>query len=196
MYWLAFVIFSLALYLPPLGLAGPLWHWAARQVWVVPLVHWRWPAWWAYAFWLTVAYLALGTLLHLAHRRLPRGSPLGLVALRLSGAGLGSLGVAGACVAATVALLAWPVLPAMTAMYGWQLAVSPPVALLAGLYLLAEALRMAEDNIWADRAFAAWRLRWLAERGLSHMPEARSAAGRGLGAPWARGDSDRRNAER
>jgi len=165
MYWLAFLILSLALYLPPLIPARHLWAWAERQVWVVPAVGWHWPAWLASAFWLTVAYLALGTLLHAAHLRLPDGTAGGDLARRLSRASLGSLDVVAASVAAAVVLLAWPVLPGLGAVYGWRLAISPPVAMLAGLYLLAEALRLAEDNLWADRAIAAWRARWLAEHG-------------------------------
>ena len=169
MYWLAFVAFSMALYAPPLDLARQLWWWAAQQVWIVPLVGWRWPPGVAYAFWLAAAYLALGTVLHLgigrsaASGRLPAAN--GLV-LRLSRAGLGGLGVVGAGVAVAIVFLAWPALPTMQALYGWGLALSPPVVALAGIYLLAEVARMAEDNLWADRAVAAWRRRWLAERGL------------------------------
>ncbi|HOG47203.1 MAG TPA: hypothetical protein PLJ35_02230 [Anaerolineae bacterium] len=166
MSWLAFVILSLALYAPPFGLAWRLWSWALRQVWIVPLVRWRCPAGLAAGFWLTAAYLALAALLHLAHRRLPSASWPARLAWRLSGAGLGGLGVLGALAAAAVLLLAWPILPLARAVFGWALAISQPTAGLAGLYLLAEALRMAEDNLWADRAFAAWRRRWLAERGL------------------------------
>ena len=166
MYWLAFVAFSLVLYAPPFELARHLWRWAVQQNWVVPLLAWRWPAGVAYIFWMAVAYLALGTLLHLAHRRVPPTAPLGRLALRLSQAGLGSLGVVAAGVAGATILLAWPLLPIMTALYGWGLAISPPVVVLAWLYLLAEALRMAEDNLWTDHAFVAWRRRWLAEHGL------------------------------
>jgi hypothetical protein len=165
MYWLAFLILSLALYLPPVVPARHLWAWAERQVWVVPVAGWHWPAWLAAAFWLTVAYLALGTLMHLAHRRLPSGTAAGELARRLSRANLGSLDVVAAGVAAAVLLLAWPVLPGLAAIYGWRLAISPPVAILAWLYLLAEALRLAEDNLWADLAAEAWRSRWLAEHG-------------------------------
>ncbi len=145
MYWLTFVAFSVALYAPPLELARHLWHWAAQQVWVVPLAGWRWPPGVAYAFWLAVAYLTVGTLLHLARRQSP-SPPAGDLALRLSRAGLGGLGVIGAGVAAAIIFLAWPVLPTMAALYGWRLALSPPVVALAGLYLLAEAARMAEPN--------------------------------------------------
>ena len=164
MFWLAFVILSLALYLPPVVPARHLWAWAARQEWVVPAIGWRWPAWLAFVFWLTSVYMALGTLLHLAHRRLPDGAAAKL-ARRLSQASLGSIDVVAAAMAAAVVLAAWPVAPGLQALYGWRLAISPPVATLAGLYLLAEALRLAEDNLWADRAVAAWRLRWLAEHG-------------------------------
>ncbi len=166
MFWLTFVILSLVLYMPPFDLARRLWAWAAVQTWVVPLVGLRWPAWLAYASWLAVIYLALATALHFAHRRLPQGSRLESTALYLSRASLGSLGVWADLAAVLALLLAWPILPGCRNLYGWRLAISTPVAALAGLYVLAEALRLAEDNLWADRAYAAWRRRWLAERAL------------------------------
>ena len=165
MYWLSFLLLSLALYLPPLDPARRLWAWAERQYWYVPIIYWHWPAWLAYTFWLTVVYLALGTALYLAHRRWAGESHLGRGLLAVSRASLGGLGAVVWAVAALVVLLAWPILPACQVMYGWTAAISPPVAALAALYLLAEAVRMAEEHHWVDRAFAAWRREWLQEQG-------------------------------
>jgi len=165
MYWLSFLILSLVLYVPPLNLAQQLWHWAVRQEWRLLLLGGGAPAWWAYSSWLFLIYLGLGTALHLVHRRLPEGSRLARAAVRLSQAGLGGLGALAVLVALIVLLLAWPILPAAQMMYGWRHAVSLPVATLAGLYLLAEALRLAEINLWADRAIAAQRTLWLTEHG-------------------------------
>ncbi len=165
MYWLTFVAFSLLLYLPPLNLAGRLWQWAAWQQWHVLLVGWRVPPGTAYLFWLTVVYLGVATLWHLAQRRLPGDSRLGSLALRASRADLGPLGVIAPLAAVATLLLTWPLLPAAQVIYGWHYAISPPVAALAYLYLLAEGLRLAEVNVWADRAFAARRVAWLVEHG-------------------------------
>ena len=68
-------------------------------------------------------------------------------------------------VALAVVVLAWPILRAARMLFGWRHSISLPVAALAGLFLLAEALRIAENNFWADRAFAAQRMRWLSEHG-------------------------------
>jgi hypothetical protein len=165
MYWSSFLILSLALYLPPLNLAYHLWAWARRQEWWLLLLGWRSPAWPAYVSWLALAYLGLGTALHVLHRRQPGDGRLARAAMRLSRAGLGGLEVLAAAVALVVLLLAWPVLPAARVIYGWDHAISLPVATLAGLYLLAEALRLVENNLWDDQAIEARRTSWLIEHG-------------------------------
>ncbi|MDI7276980.1 MAG: hypothetical protein QME94_13460 [Anaerolineae bacterium] len=165
MYWLTFTALALVLYLPPLSLARHLWQWAARMRWRMVLTGWGSPAWLAYLWWLLFIYLALGTLLHLVHFRLPEGSRLSRAALRLSRAGFGGLGVLLFAVALTVILLAWPVLPAARVLYGWRHGISTPAVALAMLYLVADVLRMAENHFWADRAFEARRTHWLIEHG-------------------------------
>lgn len=165
MYWLTFLGLSLLLYLPPLYLAGRLWEWAQLQRWWMLLLGLPAPAWLGYVTWLILIYLGLGTALHLVHRRLQAQSGPGELALRLTRAGLGGVDLAAAGVAAGVLLLAWPLLPLGRVLYGWRLAISTPVAALALLFLLAEALRLAEGHYWADRAHEARRVRWLAEQG-------------------------------
>lgn len=165
MYWLTFLALSLALYLPPFNLAQHLWRWAAVQEWHVLLVGWPAPASRAYAGWLALIYLATGTALHFVHVRLAAESRLGRLAVHLSRAGLGSADALAAVVALAILFLAWPVLPVARAVYGWRYGISVPVAALAALYLLAEALRLVENNILADRAFAARRTEWLIEHG-------------------------------
>ena len=165
MYWLTFLVFTVVLYLPPLDLGQHLWRWAAAQRWYLLLTGWPSPAWLAYGTWLTVIYVALGTAACLLLRRVPEDGRLRRSVLRLSATGLGPVGVGSALIAATVLLAAWPGLPAARALYGWRLGLSTPVATLAGLYLLADALRLAENNLWLDRAFAARRTEWLIEHG-------------------------------
>lgn len=168
MYWLTFVILSLVLYLPPLHLGQRLWRWTLEQEWHMLLTGWPTTAWLAYVTWLTAFYLLLATAGHLVLRRLPPESRFRRAVLCLSQASLGTVGFLAVLAALLVLLLAWPGLPAAHALYGWHLAFSVPVAYLAGLYLLAEALRMAENNIWLDRAFAAQRAQWLIEHGYDH----------------------------
>ncbi len=165
MYWITFLALSVALYLPPAYLARRLWEWFAIRLWAIPFVEWPVPAGFAYLFWLVVGYVSVGTLLHLAQRRLPADSRLGLSIVRISRAELHGLGTTSVAVAGLIILLAWPILPLAWLAYGWNLEFSPPVVALAALLLLAESLRMTEDNIWADRAYAAWRSVWLAEQG-------------------------------
>ena len=165
MYWLTFLALSVVLYAPPLNLAQHLWVWAQGQRWRFLLYGWGAPPWLAYVWWLALAYLGLGTALHLAHRRLPEDSGLSRAAIHVSRAGLGALEVLMVAVALAVVVLAWPILPAARILFGWRHSISLPVAALAGLFLLAEALRIAENNFWADRAFAAQRMRWLSEHG-------------------------------
>ncbi len=165
MYWLTFVALSLALYLPPFYLAEQLWRWAEGQYWWLVFLGWHCPPWLGYVSWLAIGYVALGTLAHLAHRRLPEDGGLGQLAREVSRAGLGAAGVIMASGALAILLLAWPILPLLRTAYGWRYAISPPVAALAALFLLAEALRLAETNVWADRTFAARRESWLVEHG-------------------------------
>lgn len=165
MFWLTFLFLSLALYLPPLDLAQQIYRWATRQIWVVPILMWPLPAWFAYFFWLTVAFLSLGTLLHLLARRLPADNGVRVFAVRVSQADLGGATVVAAGIATLIIPLVWPLLPLARWFYGWTYALSTPVAALAALSLLAEALRMAEGNVWADLAYAARRQAWLVEHG-------------------------------
>ncbi|MCL6430123.1 MAG: hypothetical protein K6V36_04590 [Anaerolineae bacterium] len=165
MYWLTFSAMSLLLYLPPLYAAEHLWRLAARQQWYMMLTGWWSPASLAYISWLLIIYVALGTLMHLAHRRMGPDSRLSLAARQLSRAGFGGLGVLFFAVAVAVVLLAWPVLPAMRVLHGWRWSISTPAAALAVLYLAADVLRMAENHFWEDRAFEAERTRWLIEHG-------------------------------
>jgi hypothetical protein len=165
LYWLSFLILTLALYLPPANLARHAWEWAGRQYWVLPGLEWPCPAWCAYTFWLTVAYLTLGTALHLLQRRLPADNRIARLALRITRADLGGLDVLTVVAAVVILLLAWPILPAGWILWGWHYRISAPVAALAALSILAQVLRLAEDNVWADRAFAAFRTTWLIEHG-------------------------------
>jgi hypothetical protein len=165
MYWLTFVVLSLLLYLPPLNLGQHLWSWAEGQRWWMLVLDQPAPPWLGYISWLVFGYLGLGTALHLVHRRLGEGSRLGRFALRLSRAGLGDVEAIAVGLAAAVLGLAWPVLPLAHEMYGWRYAISVPVAGLALLYPVAEALRLAEGHYWADQAYEAGRVRWLAEQG-------------------------------
>jgi hypothetical protein len=165
MYWLTFIALTLVLYLPPLYLARQLWRMAARLQWHMVLTGWWSPPSLAYISWLLIAYVTLGTLMHLAHRRMRPDSRLSRAALRLSRAGFNGLGALLFAVAVAVVLLAWPVLPAMRVLHGWRWSISPPAAALAVLYLAAEVLRMAEKHFWEDRAFEAQRTRWLIEHG-------------------------------
>ncbi len=164
MYWLTFTVLSLALYLPPFSLAFHLWDWAARQEWRVLLLEWGSPAWLAYASWLALVYLAVATVAFLVVQRLPE-SALAWTARRISRSDLGTLGVLLGMAAGAILLLAWPVLPAIWIMYGTHYSISVPVATLAGLYLLAEALRAEESNLWDDQAAAAGRISWLSDQG-------------------------------
>ncbi len=165
MYWLSFLAVAVLFYLPPLNLAQHLWLWAGQYPWRMLLLGRPAPAWLACTSWLFIGYLAAGTALHLAHRRMPQDHGLARLALRLSQAGLGDLEVVAVAVAATLLVLAWPALPVARALYGWRLSISGPVAALAGLYLLAEGLRLVEAAYWADRAFEARRVPWLQEHG-------------------------------
>ena len=165
MYWLTFIVLSAIFYLPPLHLGLHAWRWAAAQRWHILLTGWPTPAWLAYFTWLTAIYLALGTAGLLLLRRVPEDSRARRAMLRLSQTGLGLLDAVAALLALAVLLAAWPVLPAAHALYGWRYGLSTPVAALAGLYLLADALRLAENNLWLDRAFAAQRAQWLVEHG-------------------------------
>ena len=87
------------------------------------------------------------------------GCPTRLLLLGAYGEVLGLLGAVG------VILLAWPILPLVRATYGWPVGLSTPTVALAVLYLVAEALRLAEHSLWTDRAFEAWRRVWLREQG-------------------------------
>ena len=165
MYWLSFVMLSLVLYLPPFNLAEKLWRWFTHWRWYIPLFGWPCSPWQAYLFWLSMAYLTLGTLLHFIHRRWPVDSPLGRLVCQVSQARLGGLEVFMAGLAAAVLVLAGYILPIGHILYGWTVTLSAPVAALSVLYLLAEALRLVEVNIWADRAFAGRRGHWLFEQG-------------------------------
>lgn len=165
MYWLSFLLLSLLLYTPPFSLGQQVWQWALRRYWWVPLLGWPLPASFGYLFWLVAAYLALGTALHLAHHRLPADNRLRRLAEQVSRGSLGGVGVIACLVAVLIILLAWPVLPAYRLMYGWPYAISTPVAALAALYLLAEAVRRMENSGLADRAFENWRRLWLTEHG-------------------------------
>lgn len=165
MYWLSFLAIAVFLYLPPLYLAQHFWGWAGQYSWYMLLSGRPLPASLACTWWLFAGYLALGTALHLAHRRLPQEHGLAQVARRLSQFGLGDWEVALVAAAATVLALAWPILPMARALYGGHLSISSPVAALAGLCLLAEGMRLAEAGYWADRAFEAGRVPWLIEQG-------------------------------
>jgi len=171
MYWLSLLALTLALYTPPLFLARQLWRWTVAGYWDFPLLGRPCPPELAYAIWLAIAYLALGTALHLIGLRLPPDGGLRRLAGQVSQAGLGAPGVLAPALALALVLLAWPLLPLARALWGWRYAISPPVAALAAVYLLAEALRLAENNFWADRAFAAGRAAWLAEHGYHRLEE-------------------------
>jgi len=164
-YWLMFLACALLLYLPPLYLARQLWLWAEQQYWWLLLLGWRSPAWLAYIAWLIVLYALAGGLALAVAWRLPEDSGLVRLARQLSQASLGWPGALVTATAALMLLLAWPILPLLRATHGWQLALSTPTVALAALYLAAEALRLAEHNLWIDRAFEAWRHNWLVEQG-------------------------------
>ena len=165
MFWLTFIAYALVLYLPPFYLAGQLWQEARDLYWWLPLLGWRFPAWLAYISWLVLVYALLGGLALLLALRLPEELEPARTARRLAGAGLGWPGALVTAAAVGVILLAWPILPLARATYGWRLGISTPTVALAVLYLVAEALRLAEHSLWTDRAFEAWRRIWLREQG-------------------------------
>jgi hypothetical protein len=170
MYWLVFLFFTVVLYMPPLNLASlAIREFAAAQV-VVPLIGWPISGPTSFALAFATSWLVLGTVLCWLEVAAWEGGAFSRWAHRLSEADAGGIRWA-LVIAGAAALLCRAIFfPWVNSRYGTAWSVSPEATILAVLAVLAEVVRLYENNAGEIHARDSWRITWLRDHGYRYVP--------------------------